>query len=248
MSALRDFTPARVGLRRAGNAMATTELLDFQLAHALARDAVKAVLEVSGVVQELREQGREAIVLSSAAKDRAEYLKRPDLGRRLSDAARAEMSTAGAPPQLVIVIADGLSALAVERHAVKLLASLRLSLAVPVAVATLARVAIADEIGERLGADMALILIGERPGLSAPDSLGAYLTWAPRVGRTDAERYCVSNIRTDGLSYEQAAARLLFLMNQVRVTGICGTGTGLRLQPLIEKKAAEAKQSENRCD
>ena len=234
MSALRDFTPARVGLRRAGNAIATSELLDFQLAHALARDAVEAVLEVSGLVQELREQGREAIVLSSAAKDRSEYLKRPDLGRRLSDAAILELNPQGEQPELVLVIGDGLSALAVERHAVKLLASLRLSLEVPVVVVTHARVAVADEIGERMGAAMALILIGERPGLSAPDSLGAYLTWAPRVGRTDAERYCVSNIRTGGLTYEQAAARLLFLMNQVRTTGICGTGTGSRLQPLIE--------------
>jgi ethanolamine ammonia-lyase small subunit len=226
MSGLRDFTLARVGLRRAGNALATGELLDFQLAHAMARDAVHASFDAAALLGEIRSRGWQGVVVASAVKDRAEYLKRPDLGRQLSDASRAELDVAGKDTSVVVVIADGLSALAVDRHALALLDRMRLGADVPIVVAQQARVALGDEIGERLRASLALMLIGERPGLSSPDSLGAYLTWAPRVGRTDAERYCVSNIRAEGLSYDQAAARLLFLMQQANAANM--TGTGLR--------------------
>lgn len=223
MSGLRDFTLARVGLRRAGNALATPELLDFQRAHALARDAVHASLDASALLAEIRQRGWHGVVVESAARDRTEYLKRPDLGRQLSAASRQRLHAPADASGLVVVIADGLSALAIDRHALAVLDRMGLGADVPMVIATQGRVALADEIGERLRAALTLMLIGERPGLSAPDSLGAYLTWAPRVGRTDAERYCVSNIRGDGLSYDQAAARLLFLMRQARGQQMTGT-------------------------
>jgi ethanolamine ammonia-lyase small subunit len=161
-------------------------------------------------------------VLHSAASDRAIYLRRPDLGRRL-----AEIDLAAAPCDMMVVVADGLSALAVNRHAVPLLRELLPLLAGsvvgPVCVVRQGRVAIGDEIGERLGAGMVLVLIGERPGLSAPDSLGAYLTWQPRVGRTDAERVCVSNIRPEGLAYEAAARRIFECMTTAKRLQLTGT-------------------------
>jgi ethanolamine ammonia-lyase small subunit len=221
MISLRDFTVARVGLRRAGNALATGEHLDFQLAHAMARDAVHAPFDADGLLADVHSRGWNGVIVESAAQDRAEYLKRPDLGRRL----RAPLRAAAHPVDLVIVLADGLSALAVERHAVPLLEAMEINGDVPILIARLARVALGDEIGEQLRAAMSLVLIGERPGLSSPDSLGAYLTWAPRAGRTDADRYCVSNIRGAGLSYQQGAARLRFLMSHAR--DMCMTGTGL---------------------
>jgi ethanolamine ammonia-lyase small subunit len=212
-------------LGRAGHSIPTRALLEFQLAHAQARDAVHLPLAVNSLVFELKQNNIASIALTSAAQDRDEYLKRPDLGRRLGDASRKGLAALGGHYDAAFVIADGLSALAVHRHAAPLLELLLRDLdwrIAPVAIVEQGRVAIGDEIGESLGARMVVVLIGERPGLSAPDSLGAYLTWGPRRGRTDAERNCVSNIRTEGLSYAVAAHKLLFLMNESRRLKLSG--------------------------
>jgi ethanolamine ammonia-lyase small subunit len=225
MTQLRDYTPARVELGRAGGSLPTRALLEFQLAHAKARDAVHLPLAVNSLVLELKQKGISSISLASAARDRGEYLKRPDLGRRLSDDSREQLAAVRAEPDAVFVIADGLSALAVHRHAMPLLELLLRDLdwrVAPVAIVEQGRVAIGDEIGELLGARMAVVLIGERPGLSSPDSLGVYLTWQPRPGLTDAERNCISNIRAEGLSHAGAAHKLLFLMNESRRLKLSG--------------------------
>jgi ethanolamine ammonia-lyase small subunit len=225
MAGLREYTPARVGLGRAGHSLPTRELLAFQLAHAKARDAVHLPLAVNSLIVELKQKGISTISLASAARDRHEYLKRPDLGRRLSDDSRERVAALRAEYDAAFVIADGLSALAVHRHAVPLLEMLLRDLdwrMAPVAIVEQGRVAIGDEIGELLGARCVVVLIGERPGLSSPDSLGAYLTWQARPGRTDAERNCVSNIRAEGLSYTLAAHKLLFLMNESRRLKLSG--------------------------
>lgn len=218
-TSLRELTFARIALGRAGHSLPTRELLAFQLAHARARDAVHDAMDVRHF---LNAGFRPA--LHSAARDRAEYLRRPDLGRRLNadSAARIEHGDWDA----VLIVADGLSATAVHRQAeavihalIPLLDGWRVA---PVCVVEQARVAIGDEIGARIGAALALILIGERPGLSSPDSLGAYITWSPRVGRTDAERNCVSNIRPEGLDPELAAQRIAMLMRAARERQITG--------------------------
>jgi ethanolamine ammonia-lyase small subunit len=219
---LRTLTPARVALGRVGSAVPTRAHLDFQLAHARARDAVHAILDVEAFRQRL---GYPSLAARSAARDRSEYLKRPDKGRQLDalsrDRLRPDNSVDGADLG-AIVIADGLSALAVDRHAPSLVAHLAPALRedgwvlAPIVVVEHGRVAIGDEIAERLGARAVVVLIGERPGLSAPDSLGAYFTYAPRVGRTDADRNCVSNIRADGLHIDQAAAQLRWLFAESR--------------------------------
>ena len=221
---LRACTPARVFLGRCGAALPTRALLDFQLAHARARDAVHDEFEPDRVASLLPSQ--DVRVVHSCALDRQMYLQRPDLGRRLEDASAASL-LAGSY-EAVFVIADGLSARAVHEHAAATLAATLPKLAGwqlgPCIVSCRARVALGDEIGERLGAQLVVVLIGERPGLSAPDSLGAYLTWRPRVGRLDSERNCISNIRPPaGLSYEQAAVRLAWLMStaqRLRLSGI----------------------------
>jgi ethanolamine ammonia-lyase small subunit len=216
---LRAFTPARLALGRAGNSLPTAELLRFQLDHARARDAVYRQLDP-------RSLGLPHLLLHSAAHDRITFLRRPDLGRRLSEESqplveRGEFDAA-------IIIADGLSALAVHRHAVPLLNAILPRLEeknwklAPLTVVLQARVAIGDEIGERLGARQSVILIGERPGLTSPDSLGVYLTWDPRPGRTDADRNCISNIRPEGLAYDAAAGKLCFLMEESRIRRLSG--------------------------
>lgn len=226
MARLRDFTPARVELGREGASLPTRALLEFQLAHARARDAVHLPLSVPSLAAELKQNAISSLRLESAARDRGEYLKRPDLGRRLSEASRERLATLRGDYDAAFVIADGLSALAVHRHAVPLLSLLLDRLKdwriAPIAIVEQGRVAIGDEIGERLRAQLTVVLIGERPGLSSPDSLGVYLTWQPRPGRTDAERNCVSNIRGEGLSYAAAAHKLLFLMNEARRLKLSG--------------------------
>jgi ethanolamine ammonia-lyase small subunit len=232
---LRALTPARVGLGRTGVSLETRDLLDFQRAHAMARDAVHARLETAAVAAALKDaSGGEVLRLRSAAVDRATYLQRPDLGRKLDEASRSLLADSARVSgwELVVVVVDGLSALAVERHAAALMKELMPRLdgwkLAPVCVVEQGRVAIGDEIGQTLGAEMAVVLIGERPGLSSPDSLGAYVTWQPRVGRTDAERNCISNIRAggiraEGLSYAQAAAQLadtLAEARRLRLTGV----------------------------
>ncbi len=217
---LRRFTSARVALGRAGNALPTVAHLAFQADHAAARDAVHAALDIAALQADLRRAGLTATEVRSACPDRHAYLLRPDLGRRLRDAG-------GVPPaagRLAILLCDGLSATAVQRHAAPLLARLtaRLERMGPVAVAAQGRVALGDELGESVGAELVLVLIGERPGLTSPDSLGAYLTWQPRRGRTDAERNCVSNIRPDGLPPVQAADKLLWLIGRMRALRLTG--------------------------
>jgi len=230
--ALRQFTSARIALGRAGNGLPTAPLLAFNLSHAQARDAVHHPLDADALHETLREQGFASLDAHSAAPDRAHYLRRPDLGRRLSgesrDALERAANDAPAAPDVVFVIADGLSALAASRQALPLLVETRARLADwrigPVVVARQSRVALGDEIGELLGAKLVAVLIGERPGLSSPDSLGVYLTYAPRVGRSDAERNCISNVRPEGLGYAAAAHKLHYLLTHARRLGLSGVG------------------------
>lgn len=225
---LRALTPARVALGRTGVSQRVHDHLEFQRAHALARDAVHARLGTGTLAEVLRGiAGGTVIHLHSMAVDRTTYLQRPDWGRQLDEASSAALRHESRGPfDLSIVIADGLSALAVERHAEPLLRELLPRIArwklAPMCVVEQGRVAIGDEIGEALQAQLTLVLIGERPGLSAPDSLGAYMTWEPRPGRTDAERNCVSNIRGEGLSYHQAAAQILFYLSEGRRLQLTG--------------------------
>lgn len=225
---LRRLTPARVGMGRTGVSQRTREQLDFQQAHARARDAVHARLDVAGLAAELEEiAGGPVLRLRSQAADRATYLQRPDLGRKLDEASHAKLDALGAKGfELALVAADGLSALAVERNAAAVLAALLPKLGgwtiAPVCVVEQGRVAIGDAIGEALQAQLAVVLIGERPGLSSPDSLGAYITWEPRPGRTDAERNCISNIRAEGLSAAQAAMQLHFYLTEARRRKLTG--------------------------
>jgi len=221
---LRRLTPARIALGRTGTSMPTSAQLDFQFAHAQARDAVHLPFDPAGLTAQLAEKGRKTLLLHSAAADRDAYLQRPDRGRRLNEASIEQLRDfARANPggvDLAIVVADGLSSLAVHRHTVPFLERLEEQVAAegwsvsPVILVEQGRVAVADEVGELLGAKMVVILIGERPGLSSPDSLGLYFTYAPRVGLTDASRNCISNVRLEGLSYAMAAHRLLYLMRE----------------------------------
>jgi ethanolamine ammonia-lyase small subunit len=220
---LRSLTPARVALGRSGASLPTRALLDFTLDHARARDAVHAVFDAPRLVADLRALGLLVVTeANSRAVDRRDYLRRPDLGRRLDvGSVEALARSAPEPCQLAVVIGDGLSAAAVHAHAVALVMRLLPLLAADdgvaighVVVASGARVALGDEIGAILGARMVVTLIGERPGLSAPDSLGAYLTFAPKPGRTDAERNCVSNIHKAGLSYDEAAFKIAWLIRE----------------------------------
>lgn len=227
---LRRLSAARIALGRAGVSQPTRHHLAFQLDQARARDAVLAPLDVAALAGQLTALGYPPLLMRSAAGERQTYLQRPDLGRRLDAASAARLAaagTAGAPPDIALIIADGLSAPAVQRHAVPLLQALlphvpaawRLA---PLVVVEQGRVAISDEIGALLRARLALILLGERPGLSAPDSLGAYLTWGPRIGNTDAGRNCVSNIRSGGLSYAAAAHKLHYLIGQALTRQLSG--------------------------
>jgi ethanolamine ammonia-lyase small subunit len=230
LSELRLLTPARVGLGRAGASLPTRALLDFTLDHARARDAVHAVFDAPGVAGGLQDIGLAVLDVASCARDRKEYLRRPDLGRRLDPASQDLLASRQtiAPGRLTIVVGDGLSPSAVHAHAVELVRHLMPRLAAngievgQAVVASGARVALGDEIGAALGASMVVMLIGERPGLSAPDSLGAYLTFAPRVGRTDAERNCVSNIHRAGLGYDEAAFRIAWLVREGLAREISG--------------------------
>ena len=229
-AALRAFTGARIALGRAGGSLPTAEVLAFAMAHAAARDAVWSSLDVDRLAADLAPLGLPLLRLASAAPDRATYLRRPDLGRRLGEASRAPL-LAAAPPDgcdLALMVADGLSATAAQRHAPALLAALvprlraaGLSLG-PLSAVRQGRVALEDEIGAALGARAALIVLGERPGLSSPDSLGCYLVHGPRPGRTDAERNCVSNVRPEGLPVAAAADLLAWLIAEALRRGLSG--------------------------
>jgi len=227
---------ARVSLGITGPAIPVQEHLRFQLDHALARDAVHASLDVATLERGLHARGLSSLTLQSSAASasvgsggrRDVYLRRPDLGRTLHSASRALLeSVAATPADVVFVLADGLSSHAIERHALALLdATLPLlptALSTPVVIATQARVALGDEIGQLLHTRLVVVLIGERPGLSSPDSLGVYITWDPQPGRNDAERNCISNIHAEGLSYEAAAERIAYFVREahrLQLTGV----------------------------
>ena len=239
---LRHLTPARVGLGRAGVSLPTSALLEFTLDHARARDAVHAGFDTAAIISGLDALGLQTLQVSSRAQSREDYLRRPDLGRKL-DAASHDSLASGrrGPCDLAVVIGDGLSPSAVNAHAVELVRKLIAVLAPGgiefVVVASGARVALGDEIGALLGARMAAMLIGERPGLSAPHSLGAYLTFAPRTGCTDAMRNCVSNIHCSGLSYDEAAFKIAWLVREGLARGATGvalkdeSGAQIRIRP-----------------
>ena len=225
--ALRRYTDARIAIGRVGASLPTREVLNFDMAHARARDAVQIPLDTSVLERQLQEAGFATLHAHSRAANRSEYLRRPDLGRQLApDCREALRAREPADRRLTVVVADGLSAFAAARHAVPLLMQLRERLTGwsldAVIVATQARVALADEVGELRNSEALAILIGERPGLSSPDSLGIYMTYAPRRGRTDAERNCISNVRPGGLSYDEAAFRLHYLLEQARLQGQSG--------------------------
>ena len=234
---LRQFTSGRIALGRTGISLPTTPQLEFQLAHARARDAVHHELKVDIVQQAVMglQLVEQCVVVESSAGNRATYLQRPDLGRRLSSGSRlqlqllASQSKQASTYDLAFVIVDGLSALAVETNAVPLLQAVTdrlgsegLSLA-PVTIVRQGRVAVGDEVGELLGAKLVVVMIGERPGLSSPDSMGLYMTWGPRVGLTDESRNCISNVRPAGLSYEEASYKLYYLISEAlrrELTGV----------------------------
>lgn len=227
---LAGATPARIALGRAGAGLPTREVLRFALAHAQARDAVHTPFDSAKMATEIAALGLDVVEVTSGAPARDAYLRRPDLGRRLSEDGRAALAPLkGTAPDLVIVVADGLSSTAIHAQAPGFLAALKARIAGegwrlgPVVIASQARVALGDEVGELLGAKAVVVLIGERPGLSSPDSLGLYLTFAPRVGRSDAERNCISNVRGEGLSHEAAAFKLVWLLKEAlarRLTGV----------------------------
>lgn len=246
---LRRHTAARIALGRAGVSLPTAEWLRFGVAHAMARDAVHLPFDSDKLAAALRQHGFENTTVESAAPDRASYLRRPDLGRRLSSRSAALLpALAAAGCDLALVIGDGLSASAVHTQALPLLLELRPRLeAAGIAIERVlltrqCRVALGDEAAVLLQARAVLVLIGERPGLSSPDSLGAYLTWAPRVGCLDAERNCVSNIRAAGLQHAEAARRLAWLLGAARRLG--ATGVALKDEsdaPVLPSGASPAR-------
>ncbi|WP_085314313.1 ethanolamine ammonia-lyase subunit EutC [Derxia lacustris] len=249
---LRRHTPARIALGRAGISLPTAPMLDFQLAHAQARDAVHTPLDADAVARDIEAAGFATLRADSAAADRHIYLQRPDLGRRLGDASRAALTAAraarrqaagegaaatpgasahtGAAPRfdLAFAVVDGLSSLAIATNAMPFLRAMQPFIdaerwrVAPVAVVRQGRVAIGDEIGELLDANLIVVMIGERPGLSSPDSMGLYLTWSPRPGLTDAARNCISNVRAEGLAHADAAARLAWLAREAGKRGLTG--------------------------
>jgi ethanolamine ammonia-lyase small subunit len=235
-SSLRRFTPARIGLGRTGVSLPTSAQLDFQLAHAQARDAVHRPLDVQALRADIEALGLPTVALHSAATSRAMYLQRPDLGRQLGAESRTQLEALQIQRHAhgvkshdtAFVVVDGLSALAVQRHAAPLIAAVLAAEAAsawtqaPVAIVEQGRVAVGDEIGALLDGRIVVVLIGERPGLSSPDSLGIYLTWAPRPGRNDAERNCISNVRPEGLGYADAAEKLVYLLEQALSRGLTG--------------------------
>ena len=228
--ALRRLTQARIALGRAGHALPTQAQLDFQLAHAQARDAVHVPWNIEAFAGQVRNLGEEALILDTAVGSRDEYLRRPDLGRILSEASRARLKNLrpGAA-DVALILTNGLSSTAVARHGIPLLQAIRKAYRTrsfrlaPVMLVSNGRVALSDDIGSALAARVAVIIVGERPGLSAADSLGIYLTFAPQPGTTDAARNCISSIRPpEGLGYEAAAAKLLFLTEEAIRRGLSG--------------------------
>jgi ethanolamine ammonia-lyase small subunit len=227
---LRRLTAARIGLKRSGASLATQPLLEFQLAHARARDAVHAPLDDARLATDLAPLGLPVLRMASAAAGKQTYLMRPDLGRQLAPGASDVLAPYTSATDVVFVVSDGLSALAVQRHAAPLLAEVMPVLArrdwriAPIVIVRHGRVAIGDAIAATLGAACAVVLIGERPGLSAPDSMGAYFTWQPGTQTTDADRNCISNIRPAGIGYADARFKVTHLLAAMRERGMSGVG------------------------
>jgi ethanolamine ammonia-lyase small subunit len=225
---LRKLTAARIGLKRAGASLATGPLLDFRLAHARARDAVHEPFDQERLAADMAGLGVSVLAVASAAADRHQYLMRPDLGRRLAAGAEAALAPHAGCHDVVFVVADGLSAGAVRAHAQPVLARAVPALRVegwriaPFVIVRHGRVAVGDAVAAALGADCVAVLIGERPGLTAPDSMGAYLTWQPRAHTSDADRNCISNIRPEGIGYTDAAAKLVHLLHAMRARRLSG--------------------------
>jgi ethanolamine ammonia-lyase small subunit len=228
--ALRRFTQARIALGRAGHAVPTQALLDFQLAHAQARDAVHFPWNTDAFAGQVRELGEEVLILDTPVTNRSEYLRRPDLGRVLDEESRTWLRNLQASEtDVALIVTNGLSSTAIERHGIGLLKTIVESLKsrkiriAPVSLVANGRVALSDDIGSALAAKVAVIVVGERPGLSTADSLGIYLTYAPQMGNTDAGRNCISNIRPpEGLSYAAAAAKLVYLIEEAIRRGYSG--------------------------
>lgn len=249
-SNLKKFTDARIGLGRTGSGMPTREVLGFSMAHAMARDAVLTPLDWSPIEASAHGHGLETKRVTSAVTDRSEYLRRPDLGRKLSPASRQSLAAlAGSHPDLLIVVGDGLSSKAVAANFDAMLTALlpfvrekqwKLG---PVILAHQARVALGDEAGELMGAKAVLMLIGERPGLSSPDSLGAYITYKPHVGLKDADRNCISNIRVRGLGYQDAAFKMAWLIDQAFKRQMTGVGLKDESNAQIEAQPAHKQIS-----
>lgn len=255
---LRQFTDARIGLGRAGISLPTHELLKFQLAHAQARDAVHFPLNVKRLLKDLGEStaalsGQSPLLLKSQAEDRLTYLQRPDLGRSLSQESLECLAGFcrgdSGESSVAIVIVDGLSSSGIQNNAVPMVTQFLRDLEkeagdwllAPLIIVEQGRVAIGDEIGECLGASVVVVLIGERPGLSSPDSLGIYLSWGPKSGLSDARRNCISNVRPAGLSFEHASQRLLYLMREARRLGISGVSLKDRTEEVVIEKTANNK-------
>ena len=229
-ASLRRLTAARIGLKRSGASLATGPLLEFQLAHARARDAVHARLDDEKLTVDLAPLGLPVLCLASAVDDKASYLMRPDLGRQLGSGSAEVLAPHAGNYDIVFVISDGLSALAVQSHATSLLADVVPALAkrewrvAPIVIVRHGRVAIGDAVAKTLGATCAAVLIGERPGLSAPDSMGAYFTWQPGAQTTDADRNCISNIRPGGIGYADAGFKVTHLLAAMRDRKMSGVG------------------------
>jgi len=238
LSPFKKLTPARIGLARTGSSIATHDILAFDLDHAQARDAVHLPFDSAAIASQLDDRQIQSISVHSAAADRTTYLQRPDLGRQLDGPSRQRLKQHRSPDKngydLAMVIADGLSARAIHSNAITFVDSFKKHSAAqgwqwaPLVIASQARVALADEIGEILKARLSVILIGERPGLSAADSMGIYLTYAPRIGCTDAQRNCISNIRQAGLSPEKAARHLLVLISSAFKLGLSGVNLKIK--------------------
>lgn len=229
-TALRRFTQARIALGRAGHAIPTKAQLDFQLAHAQARDAVHLPWAIDAFAGQVRDLGLEALILDTPVTSRDQYLRRPDLGRVITEESRLRlMDLASSETDVALIVTNGLSSTAVERHGIPLLQAIadgyreRHIRMAPVSLVINGRVALSDQIGSLLGARVVVIIVGERPGLSAADSLGIYMTFGPQPGNSDAMRNCISNIRPpEGLGYEAAAAKLLYLTGEAMRRGISG--------------------------
>ena len=226
--ALRRLTAARIGLKRSGASLATAPLLEFQLAHARARDAVHEALDEDALERDLTPLGLPVLTIASQAKDRPQFLMRPDLGRQLPSEAEHTLGVKKGTYDIAFVISDGLSASAAQKHAAPLLAEIIPALKdwriAPLVIVRLGRVGAGDAVAAALNATSVVVLLGERPGLTAPDSLGAYLTWKPRPDTTEADRNCVSSIRPEGVRYSDAARTIVHLLRAMRAGGVSGIG------------------------